>query len=198
MNQLKKHTLRRTVGDQNEHQVNWSQISETLTLLALAIAQIDHSIQDGNESVGTLTSSFTKIANNTHTLTRFFEQQDESLPDEIHNAIHTIGAETQKAIMAFQFYDRLSQRMEHVEENLERMGHLISDPQERYKAHAWKSLQELIKGSYTMEAERLMFDYILAGHSISEALEIYHSHFSASEQHKEQEEDDIELFWTLC
>lgn len=194
MNQLKKHTLRSSISGQDDHQVNWSQISETLTLLALAIAQIDHSIQDGNESVGTLTSSFTQIANNTHTLTRYFEQQADTLPDEINDAIQTISLETQKAIMAFQFYDRLSQRMEHVEENLERMGHLISDPQERYKASAWKSLQSLIKGSYTMEAERLMFDYILAGHSISEALEIYHSHFATTGQQAPEQDEDIELF----
>lgn len=196
MNQLKKHSLRSNLIETNDYQVNWSQISETMTLLALAIVQINHSIQDSNGSVDNLTSSFTKIADKASTLTHYFDENKDSLPVEISEAVQTIDLEIKKAIIAFQFYDRLSQRMEHVEENLERMGHLISDSQERYKASAWKGLQNQIKSSYTMEAERIMFDYILAGHSISEALEIYHTHFITNDEKPEAEnnDEDIELF----
>jgi hypothetical protein len=63
MNQPQRHSLSGTVTNTDEP--NWSQIGETLTLLALAVAQIDTSMKDGNDSVDTLTGSFTQIANNT-------------------------------------------------------------------------------------------------------------------------------------
>ncbi len=113
MAQLERHSLSRSVPDD---QLNWSQIGETLTLLALAVAQIDTSMKEGNDSVDTLTHSFTSIASKSRLLLDHFAKVDPNAPQEIKNAAEIIHAEVGKAVVAFQFYDRLSQRMEHVGE----------------------------------------------------------------------------------
>lgn len=191
MVQLNRHSLSRSVPDD---QLNWSQIGETLTLLALAVAQIDTSMKEGNDSVDTLTHSFTSIASKSRLLLDHFAKVDPNAPQEIKNAAEIIHAEVGKAVVAFQFYDRLSQRMEHVGESLEKMGHLISDPKGRYIEKEWVQLQSEIKANYTMEAERIMFEHILAGRSIAEALEIYHHHFNKPMDDSFGTDDDIELF----
>lgn len=195
MSQIQRHTLSRTVHHQHDDDhVNWSQVGETLTLLALAVAQIDTSMKEGNESVDTLTGSFTLIANKTSMLLDHFDKDGEDTPAEIKEAAQIIHQEIGKAVVAFQFYDRLSQRMEHVGDSLEKMGHLICDPKTRYLANEWQSLQDKIKSNYTMEAERIMFEHILAGRSIAEALDIYHHHFNKPMEDSFGTDDEIELF----
>ncbi|WP_430462278.1 hypothetical protein ACQUQU_05665 [Thalassolituus sp. LLYu03] len=188
-----KHTLvahRATAKDD----VNWSQVSETLAMLALAVAQIDTSLTEGSQSIDKLTGSFTAMADNTRRLLELASSNSDSIPVEIGHLARDLQSEIQQAVIAFQFYDRLTQRLEHVGSSLEEMGHLIADPSQRYLPAPWSLLQKQIKGNYTMEAERIMFEHIMAGHSVAEALEIYHHHFT---QHSEDDfgtDDDIELF----
>ncbi|MCP4988299.1 MAG: hypothetical protein GY928_20305 [Colwellia sp.] len=44
--------------------IDWSQLRETIVMLNLAITQIDQSMNEGNASVSTLSSSFTGLATN--------------------------------------------------------------------------------------------------------------------------------------
>ena len=65
---------------------------------------------------------------------------------------------------------------------------------DRYEDPAeWRILQENIRDSYTMEAERLMFEHIMMGVSVDEALEIYHHNFNGMPT-DDATDDDIELF----
>lgn len=190
---LQKHTLVAQRSPQ-QNDVSWSQVSETLTMLALAVAQIDTSLHEGSQSIDKLTGSFTAMASNTQKLLQLAESGS-SDPAHVKNIALDLQREIQQAIVAFQFYDRLTQRLEHVGDSLEQMGHLIADPAQRYLPTHWSHLQQQIKNNYTMEAERIMFEHIMAGHSVAEALEIYHHYFSLQ---KEDDAfgttDDIELF----
>ena len=44
--------------------LDWSQVRETINMLTLAVAQMEASINDGDQSVGDLSNPFTFIANN--------------------------------------------------------------------------------------------------------------------------------------
>lgn len=188
-----KHTLvaHRATG---QDEVNWSQVGETLAMLALAVAQIDTSLTEGSQSIDKLTSSFTAMAENTQKLLQIATESGPSIPVEIGHLAHDLQSEIQQAVIAFQFYDRLTQRLEHVGNSLEQVGHLIADPAQRYLPAHWSKLQREIKSNYTMEAERIMFEHIMAGHSVAEALEIYHHHFSHHDADDFGTDDDIELF----
>jgi len=177
--------------------LDWSQIKETITMLALAVAQVESSMTDGAQSVDTLTQSFTHMA---HYIKKIRTVTQKVTPDTlqtfqevIESTAITLEENVQDAVVAFQFYDRISQRLDHVCKSLDQLGGLINDPAALYNPSSWHALQENIKSSYSMEAERIMFEHILRGHSIQDALEIYRHHFNKGEEPSE-DGDEIELF----
>ena len=103
----------------------------------------------------------------------------------------------QRSIVAFQFYDRLTQKLSHVYESLAHLGDLINSPAKLYNPDEWKRIQEEIRSNYTMECERLMFDQIMEGASVTQALELYRHQFEQTESiavADDDTEDNIELF----
>ena len=102
------------------------------------------------------------------------------------------------AIIAFQFYDKLTQRLNHVTGSLGSLADLVNDQRRLYNPYEWLGMQEKIKSRYTMEEERLMFEAIMEGKTVKQALAIY---VQAIEDRKQKttdngggDEDDIELF----
>lgn len=99
-----------------------------------------------------------------------------------------LSDKVQNAIIAFQFYDRLSQKLTHVSQSLTWLGDLVSNQSWIYNPREWMSLQQDIRSHYTMQEERGMFDLILKGASVEEVLA------SRIQKSEEQETGEIELF----
>lgn len=100
--------------------LDWSQVRETMLMLNLAMAQMEVAMHDSTGSVDVLTHSFTDMFSNMMGLV----EAGRSLPDSPQKeSIQSLGAsvtsQMQGAIVAFQFYDRLSQRLAHVSHSLE-------------------------------------------------------------------------------
>ena len=157
-------------------------------------------MKDGEKAVSALSESFTYIAtqlqslidkgdslgndNQTTTNSKTISEIKENTVD-----IHT---KVNNAIIAFQFYDRLTQRLEHAKRDLSWLGKVISDPVQLYNPSSWKKLQDDIASNYSMEEERIMFEQIMSGSSVEEALETYRHHFAKDDE--SDNGDDIELF----
>lgn len=176
---------------------NWCQIQETITMLALAVAQVETSMRDGEQSVSTLSNAFSRMTRYIDSIDKATSNVTEDNLDEykatVKKATKELSKDAENSVMAFQFYDRISQRLDHVCDSLDKLGALISDPEHLEEPHRWQELQNHIKASYTMEAERLMFEHILRGESIEEALQIYRHHFDKQET-KDDTDDEVELF----
>jgi hypothetical protein len=192
---------RHSLGSQvSQPTMNFSQVGETIAMLALTVAQIETSMKEGDQSVNQLTDSFTDLANHSQEIIAEAQRLDINIPHEANirknmlNAAEGLSEKIQQAIIAFQFYDRLNQRLDHASHSLEKIGHLIADSSERYQESAWRNAQEDIKNSYTMESERIMFEHIMRGHSVAEALEIYQHQFKKEKNEDFGTDDDIELF----
>lgn len=168
-----------------------AQMDTTLTLLALAVAQIESGLLDGEQSIRQLLQGFERMAVTTNQLQDVLSATADQPATELTTALQ---GEIQQAILAFQFYDRLTQRLDHVGKGLLQMRNLLSDAGKRTKSEQWLALQESIRSDYTMDDERLMFEHILAGASIEEALSIYRHHFSRNDGDDFGTNDDIELF----
>lgn len=93
-------------------------------------------------------------------LTGDIAEKCDSLKSQVHNAI-----------IAFQFYDRLIQKLTHVSHSMDTMSDLIVDQARLFNPLEWTALQNKIRSNYTMESERLMFDALMQGASIKEAME---------------------------
>lgn len=181
-------------------ELNFSQVGETIAMLALTVAQIETSMKEGDQSVNQLTDSFTDLASHSQEIISEAQKLDINIPHEAEirqnmlQSAEGLSGKIQQAVIAFQFYDRLSQRLDHASHSLEKIGHLIANSGERYQEDAWRNVQEDIKSSYTMEAERIMFEHIMRGHSVAEALEIYHHQFQKEKDEAFDTDDEVELF----
>ena len=185
--------------------LDWSQIRETILMLALSVAQIEMSMRDSDGSVEVLSNSFTSMMGQV----KMIERVAAALPEtaEVASAkaaiiasCTTVSEMMRSAIVAFQFYDKLTQRLGHVNGSMSVLGDLIADQRRLYNPYEWMGMQEKIKSRYTMEEERLMFDAIMQGKTVKQALGLY---VQAMEEKKQKAasssssvggDEDIELF----
>ncbi len=166
--------------------LNWSQITETVRMLNLAVAQIEMSMKEGEDSVDTLTDVFTNTANRVKQIESIVAESDSAESSNVLNHCAEITQQMQYAILAFQFYDKLTQRLSHVSESLNNLGGLVSDNDRLYNPNEWQGLQNAIRAKYTMPAEHEMFEKVMQGMSVQEIM-------AQAPTHKHNE-DDIELF----
>lgn len=162
----------------------WHHTKSTVSLLYLAICQIETTIVESNQSVQQLTDTFTQLAEQTLRQPDAGESQANVWSsDEMRTRIN-------QAITAFQFYDRINQRLEHVSNGLEKMSDIFNDEVKLNDPQAWLQVQSEVEESYSMACEREMFKRIMEGASVQEAMALYRS---GLEENKKPD-DDIELF----
>ncbi len=177
---------------------DWSHVRETINMLYLAVCQIEATLGDSNSAVETLTQSFLRLAEHAKSVDQQIQdiQQVEDLvrfKRGISDAAGEMGKNINASIEAFQFYDRICQRLDHVARGLENVSRVMADDQQIDNPAAWERIQGSIKNSYTMEAERIMFEFIMRGGSVQEALQIYRHHFNRPETF-DGSKDEILLF----
>lgn len=192
-------TLSNPGSSSSNPDLNWSQVRETISMLCLAMAQIETSLNDSSKSVDVLTETFTEIAGDAQTLIKTLqnaESGDDMLAAkaDMMEKANSVLAKMNHAVVAFQFYDRLSQKLGHVNQSLNHLGDVISDSSRLYNPGEWNKIQSEIRSNYTMECERLMFDLIMKGATIREALELYRHEFDLLDVAEDDSDDDIELF----
>jgi len=112
--------------------LDWSQVRETVLMLELAAGQVEAAMKDSNSSVEVLTDTFTSLAN---TL-QLIDAAVGTLPDTVGNGLvkveiqdntRLVAEKVHHAIVAFQFYDKLVQRLDHVCHGLAGLSALVSD-----------------------------------------------------------------------
>ena len=175
---------------------DWSQVRETIVMLNLAVAQVEYSMTDGDESIDVLTESFTSMSDGIQTISKAiesfakFSDIDPVLHREVTEQCNDLKGEMQSSIMAFQFYDKLVQRLSHVRDSMTQLTDLIGDESKLNSNNAWADLQTAIRQAYTMEEDKKLFDAIMAGEPIAKALK----DMVQLKQNVSEDEDDIELF----
>ena len=175
--------------------LDWSQVRETVRMLNLAIAQVSGSLVNGDESVAELTGSFTSMAGAITEIRETIETTETPVEGLENNILETIDQKcqmlsdkVQSAIIAFQFYDRFTQNLSHVNESLSSLGDLIGDQSKLYNPQEWTRYQQEMRDRYSMPEEHEMFDMIVAGASVAEVLESFNN------KKVDQEVGEIELF----
>jgi len=172
--------------------LDWSQIRETVLMLELSATQIDTAMKESNASVNTLSAAFTGMADSLSHISEVLA----TLPDEgdagaakasMSADTHQVSSMIHQAIIAFQFYDKLVQRLDHVCASLSQMGDLVGDRKRLYNPDEWVNLQHAIRSKYTTDEERLMFEAVLKGIPVDQAIE----QFMAERQ---SQGNEIELF----
>ncbi len=179
-----------TAGDPD---LDWSQIRETVRMLFLAVAQIEIAMRESDDSVERLTNAFTTMMGYENVIALAVDDLPETedtrvIRDTIKHNAELVTREMQGAIVAFQFYDKLTQRLTHVGSSIEALSELVSDTSKIYSPYAWKDLQAHIKSKYSMREEHEMFEAVMRGSDVREAVRAY------NEAHKDDLGEDIEFF----
>lgn len=136
---------------------------ETARSLRFAIEQISTSLQESEESVNILIDAITSISGSAH---RIEESLDSAPPDELRTILRCECGNSQqsiqRAVTAFQFYDRLTQRFEHIRDNLAAVASIIEAPNQQHP-QLWNELHRKVRSLYSFEQEQHMLKSLLQG-----------------------------------
>jgi len=175
-----------SLSTSNNPDLDWSQVRETVMMLNLAVARIDNAMRDGDDSIETLSASFTAMAEGVRNIEQeALELETSPARKNIEKNCKQISAQVQTAIVAFQFYDKLNQRLSHVSRSLSALTQLVDDKSRIFNPGEWQMLQQTIRSQFTLDSDIRIFDAILAGTSLDKVLDM------ANEIELEEE---IELF----
>ena len=170
--------------------LNWSQVRETVLMLELSAVQIETAMKDSNASVEVLTNSFTSMAS----YMRMISDTIQTLPDQgevgvakqnLSGVSEHVSGMVHQAIIAFQFYDKLVQRLAHVGLSLGDLSDLVADPRRLFNPGEWVGLQDKIKTKYSTREEIAMFDAVMQGVPVQEAVDKFMAEMK-------EKSDDIE------
>lgn len=171
----------------------WTHVRETIRMLFLAIAQIEIALSESDSSVDDLTEAFTSMVERENEIAGSIDQistdaTDQKLCQSIKENAAAVAARMQSAIVAFQFYDKLTQRLVHVGSSMEEMSSLLDDESRIEEVEEWRKLQASIKSKYSMREEHELFNAVISGADVRDAVRQYNA------AHQDDSVDDIELF----
>ena len=174
----------------NRPDLDWSQIKETITMICLATTQIETAIKDSSKSVDDLTQSFTAMSKESKVISTIAEDLASSTSekqkiDELINSSKHLNKSIESSVVSFQFHDRISQKLAHINLGLAGLADLIGDPEKLFNPIEWEKVQSEISKSYSLECERMMFEAIMKGATVKEALELYHINYIDAINHED-------------
>jgi len=163
-------------------------------LTRLAAAQIRVAVTESGESVDELSLSFTDIVNKDKLIRESISQlPDEPSITEIKKQISMLSNEishnVQNAVIAFQFYDRLCQRLDHTSECLRNLSE-IEDNTLKSSVDEVNKLRDQVYNHFTMKEERQLFDAVLVNKQFEQAI----GEYMKARIETMDDDDDIELF----
>jgi len=180
--------------EHNFTEKDWNQVNATVRMLAVATGQINLSLKVGDKSVDVVGTAFEDLLAHVRSITSTLKDMT---VDNFEDKKHVIKIlcehtekQTQSFIVAFQFYDELSQRLTHIASGLNGLSELMSDKEKFKKSSEWKQMKESIREKYTIQNEIDMFDAIMRGESIETALAI----LMAERPEVEDVFNDVEMF----
>ncbi len=188
------------------HVLDWKELRRTVMTLNLAIAQIDLSMTEGEYSIDTLIDSFGFMRSELDKLNRIVHEDGidvETVKAALAAQSEILTDKVSASIIAFQFYDKLSQRLHHVSESLSALIDIISSEDTVIDEESWERFLGKMAKYASMREEYELFDLIFergrsAQDAISELRERLNERLKAAkEKHKSRvtdDEDDIELF----
>ncbi len=165
-------------------------IRETVTILNLVVSLIEGAAKEGDDSIASLADLFTSVVKDLQEIgliaRRLAEDKDK---DAITGKFREVADKMSSAVTTFQFFDQLSQRLSHVCRSLNALSTLIGEPTRISNPDEWNGLRELIKTSCVVSNDRKLFEAIMDGATLEEALYI-----TEESGNKEEMDDNVELF----
>lgn len=142
-------------------------------MLGLCEAQMDSALQESDQAVDNLVEAFTSVAEATRSVRELTANLPEDikaqLGEDFDRHMATIAKQISSAVVAFQFYDKLTQRLGHVRYSLSTLALFVCDRTQSNQPEQWKRLLNTLRRLYRTEEERQIFQTIIDGIASEEA-----------------------------
>lgn len=155
------------------HGADWSPEQQTAHMLDLCEAQMEAALHESDAAVDALVQAFTSMVDTARNIS---EVAGTLPPSHEQRALAEVGQHcknmTQQmasAVVAFQFYDKLSQRLGHVRYSLSTLALFVCNRNQTMQRDQWKKLFTALRRLYRTEEERAIFQLVTEGMSADEA-----------------------------
>jgi hypothetical protein len=141
---------------------------ETALLLELCEAQIDAALRDSDKSVEVLTNVFFQLIAAIDSLGERAKQVSEAaassgqpvMQNDLTEHCGNLTEQINSAVVAFQFYDKLTQRLDHVRHSLTTLALFVCDREKSQHLDQWHKLRSSLRRLYRTAEERKVFESI--------------------------------------
>ena len=128
---------------------------------------MESALNDSDIAVDALVKAFTGLAETTRSiseLTRNMPPEAKALlGNDLQQQADVIGKQIANAVVAFQFYDKLTQRLGHVRYSLSTLALFVCDRSQTAEPDQWDRLLKTLRRLYRTEEERQIFQMIIDG-----------------------------------
>jgi hypothetical protein len=136
-------------------------------MLGLCEAQMESALQESDRAVDALIKAFTSLVEATRSVSSLTNslpaEVKDSLSSNLDQQVATISKQMGAAVMAFQFYDKLTQRLGHVRYSLSTLALFVCDRTQANEPDQWQRLLHTLRRLYRTEEERQIFQMIMDG-----------------------------------
>jgi len=140
---------------------------QVASMLGLCEAQMDSALQESDLAVDELIKAFSSVVDATRTMSalakRLPSEAQGALANEMEAQIAIISKHMSTAVIAFQFYDKLTQRLGHVRYSLSTLAMFVCDRAQMNQPAQWQRLLNTLRRLYRTEEERQIFRAIVDG-----------------------------------
>jgi hypothetical protein len=136
-------------------------------MLGLCEAQMESALQESDKAVDALVKAFTCLVDATRSVGNLTEglppEVKENIARDLDQQVAAISKQMGAAVMAFQFYDKLTQRLGHVRYSLSTLALFVCDRTQANQPDQWNRLLKTLRRLYRTEEERQIFQMIMDG-----------------------------------
>ena len=174
---------------------DWTPEQQISRMLELCEAQMESALSESDVAVDALIKAFTSVSESTRSLDALLDKLPPE-PGDAENAnlgqqLAHVRKQMAHAVVAFQFYDKLTQRLGHVRYSLSTLAMFVCDSNQTRQREQWERLFGTLRRLYRTQEERDIFQLMVDGASGAEAR-------AQAEHHEEPRDADatgeIELF----
>lgn len=135
-------------------------LAEVCSFVDLGIAQLEGAVREADTRVDRLAQSMVGVR---EAMDRMARLADAGAPmAAIAGQIDAMREHVSAAVIALQFYDKLTQRIQHVRDGLVvPLAHV--EVRESGKSPHWDVLLDRVRERYSMVEERVLFDFMMKG-----------------------------------
>ena len=156
--------------------IAWTPEQQIARMLELCEAQMESALSESDMAMEALIKSFAGLIEAGQALGTLSEKTEEQTPvdagtQDLAQQLDALRKQTAAAVVAFQFYDKLTQRLGHVRYSLSALAMFVCDRAKSSERDQWRRLFSTLRRLYRTEEERQLFKLMVDGATAEQARE---------------------------